>query len=250
MAAIMQAMGAGGAGGAALPMGQLIAQAMQGQLMGGNAANPLAPNANGQLFGGNLQPGQAGAPANVGNALANALQGLVPGAGQLPAQLAQLGGGGLGFGPGNLGGGAQAALGAGTQGMAFEDIVAKMMFEVVRDMQKEVMTELENLKQQAAAAAKGGGGGGGLGGMLGGMLGGIGNAIAPGIGGAIGNALGGLFGGGGGGGGGDKGAESRNLAFEQLKFKMQKLSEMQQAFSAVLNSMHQTAESAIKNIAR
>lgn len=50
------------------------------------------------------------------------------------------------------------------------------------------------------------------------------------------------------GGGEDKGGESRNIEFEKIKFDMQKLSQMQQAMSNVLNTMDELAKSAIRNI--
>lgn len=46
----------------------------------------------------------------------------------------------------------------------------------------------------------------------------------------------------------DKGGESRNVEFEMLKNDMQKLSQMQQAFSGVLNAMNETAMAAVKSI--
>ncbi len=46
----------------------------------------------------------------------------------------------------------------------------------------------------------------------------------------------------------DKGGESRNIEFEMLKNDMQKLSQMQQAFSGVLNAMNESAMNAVKSI--
>lgn len=46
----------------------------------------------------------------------------------------------------------------------------------------------------------------------------------------------------------DKGQESRNIEFEKIKFDMQKLSQMQQAMSNVLNTMDELAKSAIRHI--
>jgi len=42
--------------------------------------------------------------------------------------------------------------------------------------------------------------------------------------------------------------ESRNIEFEKIKFDMQKLSQMQQAMSNVLNTMDELAKSAIRHI--
>jgi hypothetical protein len=49
-------------------------------------------------------------------------------------------------------------------------------------------------------------------------------------------------------GGQDPGAESRNIEFETIKYDMQKLSEMQQCMSNVLDSMNDLAQNAIRNI--
>ena len=49
-------------------------------------------------------------------------------------------------------------------------------------------------------------------------------------------------------GGKDTGGESRNIEFEKIKFDMQKLSQMQQAMSNVLNTMDELAKSAIRQI--
>ena len=51
-----------------------------------------------------------------------------------------------------------------------------------------------------------------------------------------------------GGSGAAEGGESRNIEFEKIKFDMQKLSQMQQAMSNVLNTMDELAKSAIRNI--
>ena len=47
---------------------------------------------------------------------------------------------------------------------------------------------------------------------------------------------------------GQNGQESRNIEFEKIKFDMQKLSQMQQAMSNVLNTMDELAKSAIRQI--
>jgi hypothetical protein len=49
-------------------------------------------------------------------------------------------------------------------------------------------------------------------------------------------------------GGKDTGGESRNIEFEKIKFDMQKLSQIQQAMSNVLNTMDELAKSAIRQI--
>jgi hypothetical protein len=135
---------------------------------------------------------------------------------------------------------------------SFEDLVAAMMFDTVKEEQNKVKAKLAELKDQAAAAdtsKKGGGLFGGLGGFIGAALPIAGAIFGGPVGGMIGQAVGGMAGNAvNGANQGEKGAESRNLAFEELKIMMQRLSEMQQAMSNVLNAIHQTAESAIKNI--
>jgi hypothetical protein len=206
----------------------LLALAAIGAALGSGSFNPLAANA---------APGGSGAlPTGAGGVRA-----LAASAGAANPEL-------------------DAQRQAGGAGMTFEDKVAQMMCDIIKKMQEDIEKRLEKLKAQAEAAEKGGGGGGGKGGGKGGgilgAVGGIaGNLIAPGIGGAIGgmvgNAVGGAVGGGGGGGGGGGaggGQESRNIEFEMLKNEMQKLSQMQQAFSNVLNEMHQNAMNSIRAI--
>jgi hypothetical protein len=94
----------------------------------------------------------------------------------------------------------------------FEDRIFAIMCKVVEDMQKKIEERLQKLQKDAEAAESEGGGGGG------------------------------------GGGEGGGGQESRNIEFEKIKFDMQKLSQMQQAMSNVLNTMDELAKSAIRNI--
>jgi hypothetical protein len=207
-----------------IPLGPLLALAAIGAALGSGSFNPLAANA---------APGGGGAlPTGAGGARA------------------------LAASPGTANPTLDAQRQAGGAGMTFEDKVAAMMCDIIKKMQEDIEKRLEKLKAQAEAAEKGGGGGkgGGKGGGILGAVGGIaGNLIAPGIGGAIGgmvgNAVGGAAGGGGGGAGGAGGGqESRNIEFEMLKNEMQKLSQMQQAFSNVLNEMHQNAMNSIRAI--
>ncbi len=111
-------------------------------------------------------------------------------------------------------GGADAQLGQlaqlGGGGGFFEDKVFAIMVKVVEDFQKQIEQRLEKLQQQAQAAAAQGGQGGQ--------------------------------------GGQDTGAESRNIEFEKIKYDMQKLSQMQQAMSNILNSMDDLAKNAIRHI--
>ena len=161
-----------------------------------------------------------------------------------------------------------ASLGAvGGGGGFFEDRVFAIMCKVVEDFQKQIEDRLNKLEQQAKDAEKGGdsggGGGGGKGGGIGGLVGGIAGSVVGGpvggmIGKAAGVAIGGAVDGGGGGGGGAGGAggadggkngsESRNIEFEKIKYDMQKLSQMQQAMSNILNTMDELAKNAIHHI--
>jgi hypothetical protein len=230
------------------PLAAMLALGALGSVLGSGGFNPL--QLNGANNGAQAAAGGPQALASTGGTN----QTVAPPASATP-------------GPGNAE--LDAMLGAGGRGMMFEDKVALMMCQIVKKMQEDIEKRLEKLKAQAEAADKGGGGGGGgfLGGLLGGggggggMLGGIlgmaGNMIMPGIGGAVGgmagNMLGGATGGGGAGGGAGGsggGQESRNIEFEMLKNEMQKLSQMQQAFSNVLNEMHQLAMNAIRSIAK
>lgn len=115
----------------------------------------------------------------------------------------------------------------------FEDLIAAFMIDFVKDKQKEIEGKLDKLRQ-SANNAEGNGAQGGVRGFFGGLLKSI-----PLVGGMIG-------------GGQDaektKGSESRNIEFEMLKNEMQKLSQMQQAMSNVLNEIHNLAMSAIRSI--
>jgi hypothetical protein len=154
---------------------------------------------------------------------------------------------------------------AGGGGGFFEDKVFTLMIKIVADMQKQVEERLKKLQDQAAAAEKGGGKKGGKGGFLGGVVKGVVGIAAPIVGTALGGPVGGMIGkavgnavtgggsgsggiGGGGGGGAGGGQESRNIEFEKIKFDMQKLSQMQQALSNILNTLDELAKSAIRAI--
>lgn len=157
----------------------------------------------------------------------------------------------------------EALQGAGGGGGFFEDKLFELMIKIVGDMQKQIEDRLKKLQEQADAAAKEGGKKGGKGGFLGGVVKGVIGIAAPIVGAAIGGPVGGMIGSavgkavsgsggaGGAGGGGAAGAggqESRNIEFEKIKFDMQKLSQMQQALSNILNTMDELAKNAIRNI--
>jgi hypothetical protein len=117
----------------------------------------------------------------------------------------------------------------------FEDIVAAFMIDFVKDKQKEIEGKLDKLRKSAVE-----GEGKGAGQQAGGFFGGLLRSI-PIVGGLFGKAQDTATSGGG-------NSESRNIEFEMLKNEMQKLSQMQQAMSNVLNEMHTLAMSAIRNI--
>ncbi len=154
--------------------------------------------------------------------------------------------------------------GVGGSGSFFEDKVFDLMIKIVEDFQKKIEDRLKKLQADAKKAeqeAKGGGKKKGKGlfgsvlGIVGKVAGGVfGGPIGAAVGGAIGSKLGGAVDGKGGGGGGSGGggaagsSESRNIEFEKVKFDMQKLSQMQQALSNILNTLDELAKSAIRHI--
>jgi len=134
----------------------------------------------------------------------------------------------------------------------FEDLVAAFMMDVITEQQKEIeakMAEMQRSKaRQADARARSEGLGTilGIGGAVQGIAGAVGSPAASALcqlammpatslksqaDGAVGDET-----------------ESRQLMFEQLKNLMNKLQEMQQALSNVLNAMHQGAMNSIRNI--
>ncbi len=115
----------------------------------------------------------------------------------------------------------------------FEDIIAAFMMDFVKDKQNEIEGKLDKLRKSAES-----GDGDKAGDKAGGFFGGLLTKI-PIVGGLIGNGQDAAKGG---------SSESRNIEFEQLKNEMQKLSQMQQAMSNVLNEIHNLAMSAIRAI--
>ena len=132
----------------------------------------------------------------------------------------------------------------------FEDLVAAFMIDTVKDMQDEAKAKMDEIRNSNRSRGRGrggyGGAIGGIAGVAGSVFGGmVGGPIGSQIGGQLGGAVGGAVGGQGGAQGGD---DSRNLMFEELKNIMNKLQQMQQALSNVLNTMHQGAMNSIRNI--
>lgn len=110
----------------------------------------------------------------------------------------------------------------------FEDIVAALMVDFVKDKQDEVEGKLKDLQKRSeqSKSAKN---------QAGGALTGAARAVIPGVGRANDAAT-------------DGNSDSRNIEFEMIKNEVQKLTQMQQAMSNVLNTMHEQAQSAIRNI--
>jgi hypothetical protein len=211
----------------------------------------------------------------LANALRAGAMGMMPGVGMGPmgGMQAQSAGGPAGQGAKGIGGGLGANAKPGSAvsklgpGASVEDLVAAFRVDT------EIRNSINSNKGGGAGGAGGASGGRrrrGFGSFLGGIAGIAGKAIGTmyggpvggAVGGALGNAVGGAISGGGGGGGGGgakgaggaqggkggKGADSRNLMFEELKNIMQKISQMQQALSNVLNTMHQGAMNSVRNI--
>ncbi len=127
-------------------------------------------------------------------------------------------------------GGPGSALAALPKPAMFEDIVAAFMVDFVKDKQNEIEMKLDGLRQNAQNAGKTAGDK-----ASGFVKGGV-NTVTGGVSGKAENAA------------SSESGESRNIEFEMLKNEMQKLSQMQQAMSGVLNAMNETAMKAISNI--
>jgi hypothetical protein len=162
------------------------------------------------------------------------------GGGKMLFDLVGMGGFGNGIDTKNRLGQNRTSQGAGSGSMLaalpkpamFEDIIAAFMVDFVKDKQDEIEGKLNKLRQSAQNDGKS------VGDKAGGFFGGLLRSI-PVVGGLFGRAE-------------DSGksgnSESRNIEFEMLKNEMQKLSQMQQALSGVLNGMNDTAMAAIRKI--
>jgi hypothetical protein len=140
----------------------------------------------------------------------------------------------------------------------FEDKLFGLMIKIVKEKQDQIEEKLKKLEEQAKAAEEGKKKKkkkGGFGAVLG-IVGAVAGAFVgmPQVGYMVGSAVGGAI---------DKkqeekaaskdaqkngSQESRNIEFEKIKFEMQKLSQMQQALSNILNTMDELAKSAIRHI--
>lgn len=158
------------------------------------------------------------------------------GAGKMLFDVAGMGGVGGGvetktlLGASRTQGGSDSMLRALPTPAMFEDIVAAFLVDFVKDKQNEIEKKLETLRQSSQNA------GDTAGDKAGGFVSGVTNTLTGGATGKATDATNSSTG------------ESRNIEFEMLKNEMQKLSQMQQAMSGVLNSMNEMSMNAIKNI--
>jgi hypothetical protein len=113
----------------------------------------------------------------------------------------------------------------------FEDIVAALMVDFVKDKQEEIEGKLKDLQKRSEEGknAKNQGGG-----VVTGLL-----RKVPLVGGLVGRGNDAATSG---------NSDSRNIEFEMIKNEIQKLTQMQQAMSNVLNTMHEQAMNSIRHI--
>lgn len=113
----------------------------------------------------------------------------------------------------------------------FEDIVAAFMIDVIKDKQENVEGRLKELdKKDNSGKTAGAQGSGFLSGLM---------SKVPVVGGMFKSGTEAAQ---------DGNSDSRNIQFEIIKNEIQKLSQMQQAMSNVLNTMHEQAMGAIRHI--
>ncbi|MCC7070441.1 MAG: hypothetical protein IT383_03905 [Deltaproteobacteria bacterium] len=113
----------------------------------------------------------------------------------------------------------------------FEDIVAAFMIDVIKDKQENVEGRLKELdKKDNAGKTAGAQGSGFVSGLM---------SKIPVVGGFFKSGTEAAQ---------DGNSDSRNIQFEIIKNEIQKLSQMQQAMSNVLNTMHEQAMGAIRHI--
>lgn len=113
----------------------------------------------------------------------------------------------------------------------FEDIVAAFMIDVIKDKQEKVEARLKELDAKDNAGKTAGA-------QAGGLFTGLMSKI-PVVGGLVSKGTAAAQ---------DGNSDSRNIQFEIIKNEIQKLSQMQQAMSNVLNTMHEQAMGAIRHI--
>lgn len=110
----------------------------------------------------------------------------------------------------------------------FEDIVAALMQDFVRDKQSEIEERMKKLAQKSEENKSANNQ------VTGAAVGTVGTQS-----GTVKNANDAATQG---------NSDSRNLEMEAVKYEMQKLTQMQQALSNILNTMHEEAQNAIRNI--
>jgi hypothetical protein len=126
------------------------------------------------------------------------------------------------------GGGPGSAFAALPKPAFFEDIVAALMVDFIRDKQEEVEGKLKDLQKRSEQGKSAGN-------QAGGTATGLARKVIPGVGRANDAAT-------------DGNSDSRNIEFEMIKNEVQKMTQMQQAMSNVLNTMHEQAMGAIRHI--
>jgi hypothetical protein len=110
----------------------------------------------------------------------------------------------------------------------FEDIISALMVDFVKDKQQEVEGKLKDLQSRSEQGKSAGN-------QAGGFFTGLARKFIPGVGRGNDAAT-------------DGNSDSRNIEFEMIKNEVQKLTQMQQAMSNVLNTMHEQAMGAIRMI--
>ena len=213
--------------------GALLGSALGGTALGGLGKMMLgalglmaAFKAGGALLGGagGLLAGGAGLLGGAG--LGNTLAGMLPGGPFQGETIARnkLGATYTNGGPGSL-------VNRLPANATFEDLVAAFMIDAVKDMQDEAKAKMDEIRQSIDK-----GDGKSVSSGIGGFFGGLASKLP-----VVGRFFGSQQNAG-------KGEDSRNLMFEELKNIMQKLAQMQQAMSNVLNTMHEQAMGAIRHI--
>jgi hypothetical protein len=217
---------AGFTAAAVLGGGALVGSLLGGTAMGGLAKMMLGAMGLMAAFKGGSALLGAGGGLLAGTGVGNFLGGLLPGGpfqGETNARN-KLGMTYTNGGPGSL-------VNRLPANATFEDLVAAFMFDIVKDMQDEAKAKMDEIRQ-SVDKGDGKSASSGIGGFFGGLA-----SKLPIVGKFFGSAQ-----------NSGKGEDSRNLMFEELKNIMQKLAQMQQAMSNVLNTMHEQAMSSIRHI--
>ena len=201
-----------------------------GALGGAGGIGGVLAGLGGAALGGTALAGLAGSTLGLGSLVA----GIVGNPNDLASKgMAFLGGGNGAELRGRLGlqrgsGGPGSMVAALPKPAYFEDFVAAFMCDVIKDQQEKIQKRLQDLQARSEEGAKAENQGGGF-------IRGLVNRVIPGAKAADQAGRSGT-------------QESRNIEFEMIKNDIQKLSQMQQAMSNILNTFHETAMGAIRNI--